>query len=216
MIQELSIYKDIPHLLTNVVTDIKSVISVLNWCVDEMERRYKIMAYYGARNLKSCNDRMKLYNTNKFAVDNSSSANNTIGTISIEGLKNKLPYIVIIIDEFADLVISAGKQVELIVRLSQKARACGIHLILAIQRPSVNVITGLIEANIPSRIAFTMSSKIDSRTILDQSGAESLLGMGDMLYLPSYSSIPIRVHGAFVSDEEVLSVVKYFKNITFR
>lgn len=214
---ELSVYNDIPHLLRNVVTDIKSVITVLNWCVDEMERRYKIMAYYGVRDLKKCNDRIKSYNVNEYVDSSLSSDNITEDDTLIKGLKNKLPYIVIIIDEFADLVMSAGKEIELlIIRLSQKSRACGIHLILATQRPSVNVITGLIKANIPSRIAFTVSSKIDSRTILDQSGAESLLGMGDMLYLSSCSSVPIRVHGAFVSDEEVLLVVKYLKNIFYK
>ncbi len=209
---ELSNYEGIPHLLTEVITNMKSASDVLRWCINEMERRYKIMSAFGVKNLSSYNK--KIQKNNKISPPIISiSENNTISDDnSTNIILKKEPYIVIIIDEFADLIMTSGKQVEeLIVRLTQKARAAGIHLILATQRPSVDVITGLIKANIPARIAFSVSSKIDSRTILDQNGAESLLGMGDMLYLPSNSSIPIRVHGAFVQDQEVENVVKDWK-----
>ncbi|MXP67500.1 hypothetical protein FD728_01890 [Pantoea sp. Aalb] len=207
---ELSVYEGIPHLLTQVVTDIKDATNALNWSINEMDRRYKIMSVLGVRNLNSYNEKVKQAEIIGCPIKDPfwkaiNSKNNT------PLLLKKLPYIVIIIDEFADLM-TIGKKVEgLISRLAQKARAAGIHLVLATQRPSVNVITGLIKANIPTRIAFTVSSKIDSRTILDQSGAESLLGMGDMLYLPENSSTPIRVHGAFVCDQEVHAVVQAWK-----
>lgn len=187
---ELSVYADIPHLLTPVVTDMKEAAQALRWCVTEMDRRYQLMTQLGVRNIEGFNQKVK------------------------EGRSphEPLPYIVVIIDEFADMMMVVGKKVEeLIARLAQKARAAGIHLILATQRPSVDVITGLIKANIPTRIAFQVSSKIDSRTILDQSGAEQLLGYGDMLYLPAGGGVPIRVHGAFVSDEEVHAVVSALK-----
>lgn len=196
---ELSIYQDIPHLLTDVITNMNNVANVLNWCIGEMERRYQLMSTIGVRNLTNYNKYLQAKKLSKYTK---------INTTEI------LPYIVIIIDELADLMMIMGKNIEeLIIRLAQKARASGIHLVLATQRPSVDVITGLIKANIPTRIAFAVSSKIDSRTILDQSGAESLLGMGDMLYLASNSSLPIRVHGVFVQDEEIYAVVNYWKKI---
>ncbi|MCK6262792.1 DNA translocase FtsK 4TM domain-containing protein [Vibrio sp. ZSDE26] len=208
---ELSIYEGIPHLLTEVVTDMKDASNSLRWCVGEMERRYKLMSALGVRNVKGFNDKLKM----------AAEAGHPIhDPLWREGdsmdpeppLLEKLPYIVVIIDEFADLMMVVGKKVEeLIARLAQKARAAGIHLILATQRPSVDVITGLIKANIPTRVAFTVSTKTDSRTILDQGGAESLLGMGDMLYLPSGSSHTIRVHGAFASDDDVHAVVNNWK-----
>ncbi|MES2936274.1 MAG: DNA translocase FtsK 4TM domain-containing protein [Pseudomonadota bacterium] len=204
---EMSVYEGIPHLLAPVVTDMRQAANGLNWCVMEMERRYKLMSKLGVRNLAGYNVKIEeakgrgefLYNPFSLTPD------------APEPLE-KLPYIVVVIDELADLMMVVGKKIEeLIARLAQKARAAGIHLVLATQRPSVDVITGLIKANIPTRIAFQVSSKIDSRTILDQMGAEALLGMGDMLYMPSGTGFPVRVHGAFVSDEEVHRVVAYLK-----
>ncbi|WP_394005220.1 DNA translocase FtsK [Luteimonas sp. WGS1318] len=208
---ELSVYEGIPHLLAPVVTDMKEAANGLRWCVAEMERRYKLMSAVGVRNLAGFNKKVKdaedagqpmsdpLFRPNPESSD-------------VAELLEPLPYIVIFIDEFADMMMIVGKKVEeLIARLAQKARAAGIHLILATQRPSVDVITGLIKANIPTRIAFQVSSKIDSRTILDQSGAETLLGNGDMLYLPPGTAMPERVHGAFVSDDEVHRVVEHLK-----
>jgi DNA segregation ATPase FtsK/SpoIIIE, S-DNA-T family len=205
---EMSVYEGIPHLLAPVVTDMKQAAHGLNWCVAEMERRYKLLSKMGVRNLAGFNAKIDeakargefLYNPFSLTPE------------SPEPLE-RLPHIVVVIDELADLMMVVGKKIEeLIARLAQKARAAGIHLILATQRPSVDVITGLIKANIPTRIAFQVSSKIDSRTILDQMGAEALLGMGDMLYMPSGTGLPIRVHGAFVSDEEVHRVVSYLKS----
>jgi S-DNA-T family DNA segregation ATPase FtsK/SpoIIIE len=204
---EMSVYEGIPHLLAPVVTDMKHAANGLNWCVGEMEKRYKLMSKMGVRNLAG-------YNTK---IDEAKARGEMIGnpfSLTPEQPEplERLPYIVVVIDELADLMMVVGKKIEeLIARLAQKARAAGIHLILATQRPSVDVITGLIKANIPTRLSFQVSSKIDSRTILDQMGAESLLGMGDMLYLPSGSGFPIRVHGAFVSDDEVHRVVAYLK-----
>ncbi|SES85297.1 DNA translocase FtsK 4TM domain-containing protein [Thorsellia anophelis] len=208
---ELSIYEGIPHLLTNVVTDMKDAANALRWSVAEMERRYKLMAALGVRNLEGYNEKIKQAEAMQRPIPDPFWKPGDSMDISIPSLE-KLPFIVVIVDEFADLIMTEGKKVEeLIARLAQKARAAGIHLILATQRPSVDVITGLIKANIPTRIAFTVSSKIDSRTILDQGGAESLLGAGDMLYLPPNSSTTIRVHGAFVADEEVHNVVSNWK-----
>jgi S-DNA-T family DNA segregation ATPase FtsK/SpoIIIE len=204
---EMSVYEGIPHLLAPVVTDMRQAAHALNWCVIEMERRYKLMSKLGVRNLSGYNVK----------IDEASQEGNfiynpfSLTPDSPEPL-TRLPHVVVVIDELADLMMVVGKKIEeLIARLAQKARAAGIHLILATQRPSVDVITGLIKANIPTRIAFQVSSKIDSRTILDQMGAEALLGMGDMLYMPSGTGFPIRVHGAFVSDEEVHRVVNYLK-----
>lgn len=216
---ELSVYDDIPHLLTPVITDMKDAAGSLRWCVGEMERRYKLMAALGVRNLAGCNrkiedaikagnpiaDPLWTFDPDEMGWDASQEAPEapTLET---------LPYIVVVIDEFADMMMIVGKKVEqLIARIAQKARAAGIHLILATQRPSVDVITGLIKANVPSRIAFQVSSKIDSRTILDQGGAEQLLGHGDMLYLPPGTSVPERVHGCFVDDHEVHKVVADWK-----
>jgi len=205
---EMSMYEGIPHLLCPVVTDMKQAAYGLTWCVAEMEKRYKLMSKVGVRNLAGYNHKIDeakargefLYNPFSLTPE------------SPEPLE-RLPHIVVVIDELADLMMVVGKKIEeLIARLAQKARAAGIHLILATQRPSVDVITGLIKANIPTRIAFQVSSKIDSRTILDQMGAEALLGMGDMLYMPSGTGLPIRVHGAFVSDDEVHRVVQYLKS----
>lgn len=220
---ELSIYEGIPHLLTQVVTDMKDAANALNWCVNEMERRYRLMAALGVRNIAGYNDKIKQAENMGRPIPDPLWKPTDSMDLEMPTLE-KLPYIVVMVDEFADLIMAVGKKVEeLIARLAQKARAAGIHLVLATQRPSVDVITGLIKANIPTRIAFTVSSKIDSRTILDQMGAESLLGMGDMLYLAPNSSIPIRVHGAFVRDEEVHAVVqdwkargtpKYIENVT--
>lgn len=208
---ELSVYEGIPHLLTDVVTDMKDACNALNWCVNEMEKRYRLMSSLGVRNLAGYNDKIKLAQEMGRPIPDPLWRPGDSMDIDIPMLE-KLPYIVVLVDEFADLIMAVGKKVEeLIARLAQKARAAGIHLVLATQRPSVDVITGLIKANIPTRIAFTVSSKIDSRTILDQMGAESLLGMGDMLYLAPNSSIPIRVHGAFVRDEEVHAVVQDWK-----
>ncbi|HEX7952509.1 MAG TPA: DNA translocase FtsK, partial [Burkholderiales bacterium] len=205
---ELSVYEGIPHLLTPVVTDMKQAAHALNWCVGEMDRRYKLMSTLGVRNLSGFNQKIKEAEkagkplTNPF----------TITPESPEPLQ-ELPLIVVVIDELADLMMVVGKKVEeLIARLAQKARAAGIHLLLATQRPSVDVITGLIKANIPTRVSFQVSSKVDSRTILDQMGAEQLLGQGDMLYLPPGTGYPQRVHGAFVSDQEVHKVVDYLKS----
>lgn len=206
---ELSVYSEIPHLLTPVVTDMKEAVSAFRWCVAEMERRYKLMSALGVRNLAGYNQ--KILDAEKigealanplYTDENGSEAK----TLTV------LPYLVVLADEYADMMMVVGKKVEeLIARIAQKARAAGVHLILATQRPSVDVITGLIKANIPTRIAFQVSSKIDSRTILDQGGAEQLLGCGDMLYLPPGSGLPIRVHGAFVADEEVHRVVNFLR-----
>jgi DNA segregation ATPase FtsK/SpoIIIE, S-DNA-T family len=204
---EMSVYEGIPHLLAPVVTDMKHAANGLNWCVAEMEKRYKLMSKMGVRNLAGFNTK----------IDEATARGEIIGnpfSLTPEQPEplERLPYIVVVIDELADLMMVVGKKIEeLIARLAQKARAAGIHLILATQRPSVDVITGLIKANIPTRLSFQVSSKIDSRTILDQMGAESLLGMGDMLYMPSGTGFPIRVHGAFVSDDEVHRVVAYLK-----
>ncbi|OOF68219.1 DNA translocase FtsK [Rodentibacter caecimuris] len=203
---ELSIYNGIPHLLTEVVTDMKKAANALRWCVDEMERRYQLLSALRVRNIEGFNDKIDEYNSMGMPIPNPIwRPGDTMDTMPPP--LEKLSYIVVIVDEFADLMMVAGKQIEeLIARLAQKARAIGIHLILATQRPSVDVITGLIKANIPSRIAFTVASKIDSRTILDQTGAEALLGRGDMLYSGQGSSELIRVHGAFMSDDEVARV----------
>jgi S-DNA-T family DNA segregation ATPase FtsK/SpoIIIE len=204
---EMSVYEGIPHLLAPVVTDMRQAAHGLNWCVFEMERRYKLMSKLGVRNLAGYNHKIEEAKEQGEALTNPFS----LTPDDPEPLE-RLPHIVVVIDELADLMMVVGKKIEeLIARLAQKARAAGIHLILATQRPSVDVITGLIKANIPTRIAFQVSSKIDSRTILDQMGAEALLGMGDMLYLPSGTGFPIRVHGAFVSDDEVHRVVNYLK-----
>ncbi|SDZ95936.1 DNA translocase FtsK [Acidovorax soli] len=204
---EMSVYEGIPHLLAPVVTDMKQAAHGLNWCVGEMERRYKLMSKLGVRNLAGYNTKIDEAMAREEFIYNPFS----LTPEEPEPLQ-RLPHIVVIIDELADLMMVVGKKIEeLIARLAQKARAAGIHLILATQRPSVDVITGLIKANIPTRIAFSVGSKIDSRTILDQMGAEALLGMGDMLYMASGTGLPIRVHGAFVSDEEVHRVVSYLK-----
>nr|WP_269844427.1 DNA translocase FtsK [Paraferrimonas haliotis] len=208
---ELSVYEGIPHLLCEVVTDMKQASNALRWCVGEMERRYKLMSAMGVRNLKGYNAKI--------------AEAEAAGEVIMDPLWNpaesmqtqppkleKMPSIVVVVDEFADMMMIVGKKVEeLIARIAQKARAAGIHLILATQRPSVDVITGLIKANVPTRMAFQVSSKIDSRTILDQQGAETLLGMGDMLYLPPGTGVPMRVHGAFVDDHEVHRVVADWK-----
>jgi S-DNA-T family DNA segregation ATPase FtsK/SpoIIIE len=209
---ELSVYEGIPHLLAPVVTDMKEAANALRWCVAEMERRYKLMAAVGVRNLGGFNKKVKdAENAGQPLLDPLFRPNPEMPNLAAEPLE-PLPYIVIIIDEFADMMMIVGKKVEeLIARLAQKARAAGVHLVLATQRPSVDVITGLIKANIPTRIAFQVSSKIDSRTILDQSGAEALLGHGDMLYLPPGTATPERVHGAFVDDHEVHGVVNWLK-----
>ncbi|EGR2916584.1 DNA translocase FtsK [Vibrio parahaemolyticus] len=208
---ELSIYEGIPHLLAEVVTDMKDASNALRWCVGEMERRYKLMSALGVRNVKGFNEKLKMAAEAGHPIhDPFWQEGDSMDTEPT--LLEKLPYIVVVVDEFADLMMVVGKKVEeLIARLAQKARAAGIHLILATQRPSVDVITGLIKANIPTRVAFTVSTKTDSRTILDQGGAESLLGMGDMLYLPPGSSHTIRVHGAFASDDDVHAVVNNWK-----
>jgi DNA segregation ATPase FtsK/SpoIIIE, S-DNA-T family len=205
---EMSVYEGIPHLLCPVVTDMKQAANALNWCVGEMERRYKLLSKLGVRQLSGYNKK----------IDEATERGESLGnpfSLTPEQPEplERLPQIVVVIDELADLMMVVGKKIEeLIARLAQKARASGIHLILATQRPSVDVITGLIKANIPTRLSFQVSSKIDSRTILDQMGAEALLGMGDMLYMPSGTGLPIRVHGAFVSDEEVHRVVNYLKS----
>lgn len=207
---ELSIYEGIPHLLAPVVTDMKEAANALRWCVAEMERRYGLMAALGVRNISNYNRKVKE------AIDNGNPIPDPLFKLVDEEQEvptlEEIPYIVVIIDELADMMMTVGKKVEeLIARLAQKARASGIHLILATQRPSVDVITGLIKANIPTRIAFQVSSKVDSRTILDQMGAEQLLGHGDMLYLPPGTAVPVRVHGAFVDDHEVHKVVAFLK-----
>ena len=208
---ELSIYNDIPHLLTEVVTDMKKAANALRWCVDEMERRYQLLSALRVRNIEGFNEKIDEYDALKMPIPNPLWRPGD----SMDQLPpplEKLSYIVVVVDEFADLMMVAGKQVEeLIARLAQKARAVGIHLILATQRPSVDVITGLIKANVPSRIAFTVATKIDSRTILDAGGAESLLGKGDMLYSPQGSTELVRIHGAFMTDEEVGRVVDDWK-----
>jgi S-DNA-T family DNA segregation ATPase FtsK/SpoIIIE len=205
---EMSVYEGIPHLLCPVVTDMKQAGNALNWCVGEMERRYKLMSKLGVRNLSGYNKKIVE------AADRGERIPNPFSLTPEEPEPlERLPYVVVVIDELADLMMVVGKKIEeLIARLAQKARAAGIHLILATQRPSVDVITGLIKANIPTRLSFQVSSKIDSRTILDQMGAEALLGQGDMLYLPPGGGLPVRVHGAFVSDDEVHRVVEYLKS----
>ncbi len=206
---ELSVYQDIPHLLTPVVTDMKQAANALSWCVAEMDRRYKVMSWLGVRNLSGYNHKIAEAEKQGRTLEDPL----TIESAEPQPLK-ALPTIVVVIDELADLMMVVGKKVEeLIARLAQKARAAGIHLILATQRPSVDVITGLIKANIPTRIAFQVASKVDARTILDQSGAEALLGAGDMLYLPSGTGLPQRVHGAFVADHEVHKVVDHLKSL---
>ena len=212
---ELSVYEGIPHLLTPVVTDMKEAANALRWCVGEMDRRYRLMAALGVRNIGGYNRKVKE------AIENGEPIPDpTWKPPELEDpdkpvehpTLTPLPFIVVIIDELADMMMIVGKKVEeLIARLAQKARASGIHMLLATQRPSVDVITGLIKANIPSRIAFQVSAKVDSRTILDQMGAENLLGHGDMLYLPPGTSLPTRVHGAFVADHEVHAVVRNLK-----
>jgi S-DNA-T family DNA segregation ATPase FtsK/SpoIIIE len=206
---ELSVYQGIPHLLAPVVIDMKQASNALMWCVAEMERRYRLMSWVGVRNLSG-------YNTKIAEAEKNGTPLQDPGTLETEDPQSleKLPHIVVVIDELADLMMVTGKKVEeLIARLAQKARAAGVHLILATQRPSVDVITGLIKANIPTRIAFQVSSKVDSRTILDQMGAEALLGQGDMLYLPPGTGLPQRVHGAYVADDEVHKVVEYLKSL---
>jgi len=206
---EMSTYEGIPHLLAPVVTDMRQAGNALNWCVAEMERRYRLMSKLGVRNLSGYNHKISEAHKREQLIPNPFSL-----TPDAPEPLGALPQIVVIIDELADLMMVVGKKIEeLIARLAQKARAAGIHLILATQRPSVDVITGLIKANIPTRIAFQVSSKIDSRTILDQMGAESLLGQGDMLYLPPGGGVPMRVHGAFVADEEVHKVVEHWKQL---
>jgi S-DNA-T family DNA segregation ATPase FtsK/SpoIIIE len=205
---EMSVYEGIPHLLCPVVTDMKQAANALNWCVGEMERRYKLMSKLGVRNLAGYNKKISDAAEREEKIPNPFS----LTPESPEPL-DRLPFVVVVIDELADLMMVVGKKIEeLIARLAQKARAAGIHLILATQRPSVDVITGLIKANIPTRLSFQVSSKIDSRTILDQMGAEALLGQGDMLYLTPGGGVPVRVHGAFVSDDEVHRVVEYLKS----
>jgi S-DNA-T family DNA segregation ATPase FtsK/SpoIIIE len=205
---EMSVYEGIPHLLAPVVTDMRHAANALNWCVAEMEKRYRLMSKMGVRNLAGYNTKIRDAAKREELIPNPFS----LTPDAPEPLK-EMPTIVVVIDELADLMMVVGKKIEeLIARLAQKARAAGIHLILATQRPSVDVITGLIKANIPTRIAFQVSSRIDSRTILDQMGAETLLGQGDMLYMPSGTGLPIRVHGAFVSDEEVHRVVDSLKS----
>ena len=206
---ELSVYQDIPHLLAPVVTDMKQAANALHWCVAEMDRRYKLMNWLGVRNLSGFNHKVAEAEKHGRKLEDPFTAESA----EPQALQ-QLPHIVVIIDELADLMMVVGRKIEeLITRLAQKARAAGIHLLLATQRPSVDVITGLIKANIPTRIAFQVSSKVDSRTILDQSGAEALLGAGDMLYLPPGTGLPQRVHGAFVADHEVHKVVEYLKTL---
>jgi S-DNA-T family DNA segregation ATPase FtsK/SpoIIIE len=204
---ELSVYQDIPHLLTPVVTDMREAGHALNWSVKEMDRRYRLMSEFGVRNLAGFNDKVKEGITSGKPLTNPFSTDPE-NPETVE----ELPLIVIVIDELADLMMVVGKKAEeLIARIAQKARAAGIHLVLATQRPSVDVITGLIKANVPVRVAFQVSSRVDSRTILDQMGAETLLGQGDMLYLPPGTGYPSRIHGAFVSDQEVHKVVNFLK-----
>jgi S-DNA-T family DNA segregation ATPase FtsK/SpoIIIE len=206
---ELSVYQDIPHLLAPVVTDMKQAANALTWCVAEMDRRYKLMNWLGVRNLSGFNHKVADAEKHGRKLEDPM----TLESGDPQPLQ-QLPHIVVVIDELADLMMVVGKKIEeLSARLAQKARASGIHLLLATQRPSVDVITGLIKANIPARIAFQVSSKVDSRTILDQSGAEALLGSGDMLYLPPGTGLPQRVHGAFVADQEVHKVVEHLKGL---
>jgi S-DNA-T family DNA segregation ATPase FtsK/SpoIIIE len=203
---ELSIYEGIPHLLTPVITDMKDAANALRWCVSEMDRRYRLMASLGVRNLAGCNAKIAeaIKEGKPLPVPEWLLSAGNQSSLELQ----PLPMIVVIADELADMMMVVGKKVEdLVTRIAQKARAAGIHLILATQRPSVDVITGLIKANVPTRIAFQVSSRIDSRTILDQQGAEQLLGHGDMLYLPPGTGVPVRVHGAYVADEEVHRVV---------
>jgi S-DNA-T family DNA segregation ATPase FtsK/SpoIIIE len=205
---ELSVYEGIPHLLAPVVTDMRQAANALNWCVAEMERRYKLMSMLGVRNLAGYNQKIQEARKADTTIPHPFSL-----TPDDPEPLDEMPLIVVVIDELADLMMVVGKKVEeLIARLAQKARASGIHLVLATQRPSVDVITGLIKANIPTRVAFQVSSKIDSRTILDQMGAEALLGQGDMLYMPPGTGFPQRIHGAFVSDQEVHKVVNHLKS----
>ncbi|MDR2221101.1 MAG: DNA translocase FtsK, partial [Methylobacillus sp.] len=205
---ELSVYEGIPHLLAPVVTDMKLAPNALNWCVGEMDRRYRLMSVLGVRNLAGYNAKVQEAKKAERPILNPVSL-----TPDAPEPLEPMPLIVVVVDEFADLMMVTGKKIEeLIARIAQKARAAGIHLILATQRPSVDVITGLIKANIPSRIGFQVASKVDSRTILDQMGAEALLGQGDMLYLPPGTGYPVRVHGAFVSDGEVHRVVEYLRS----
>src|SRR5256714_2373269 len=204
---ELSAYEGIPHLLAPVVTDMRQASGALHWCVAEMERRYKLMSAFSVRNLAGYNQKVREAIERKEPLTHPFSL-----TPEDPERLDPLPLLVVVIDELADLMMVAGKKVEeLIARLAQKSRACGIHLILATQRPSVDVITGLIKANVPTRIAFQVSAKVDSRTILDQQGAESLLGQGDMLYLTPGGGIPVRAHGAYVADAEVHRVVEALK-----
>jgi len=204
---EMSVYEGIPHLLAPVVTDMRQAANALNWCVNEMERRYRLMSKLGVRNLAGFNAKIREAQKKDEVIPNPFSL-----TPDAPEPLSTLPFIVVVIDELADLMMVAGKKIEeLIARLAQKARAAGIHLILATQRPSVDVITGLIKANIPTRISFQVSSRVDSRTILDQMGAETLLGQGDMLYMPPGTGLPVRVHGAFVHDDEVHRVVDHLK-----
>jgi S-DNA-T family DNA segregation ATPase FtsK/SpoIIIE len=210
---ELSVYDGIPHLLTPVVTDMREAANALRWCVGEMERRYNLMATQKVRDIVGYNTKVNEAIQRGQPIPDPTIAKESLAFFQEQPTLQPLPYIVVVIDELADMMMMVGKKVEeLIARLAQKARACGIHLILATQRPSVDVLTGLIKANIPARIAFQVSSKIDSRTILDQMGAESLLGHGDMLYLgPGSRGVPTRYHGAFVADHEVNRVVEFLK-----
>jgi S-DNA-T family DNA segregation ATPase FtsK/SpoIIIE len=206
---ELSVYEGIPHLLAPVVTDMRQAANALNWCVAEMERRYRRMSTLGVRNMAGFNQKIR-----EAEKAGKPIANPLTSTPDSPDPLHEMALIVVVIDELADLMMVVGKKVEeLIARLAQKARAAGIHLILATQRPSVDVITGLIKANIPTRIAFQVSARVDSRTILDQMGAEALLGQGDMLYLPPGTGFPQRVHGAYVADHEVHRIVEYLKNL---
>jgi S-DNA-T family DNA segregation ATPase FtsK/SpoIIIE len=209
---ELNVYDDIPHLLTPVVTDMSEAANALRWAVGEMERRYKLMASLGVRNITGYNRKVSEAIEAGTPIKDPLFVKDELMPDEEPADLKPMPFIVVVVDEFADLIMVVGKKIEeLIARLAQKARASGIHLILATQRPSVDVITGLIKSNIPSRIAFQVSSKVDSRTILDQMGAEQLLGHGDMLYLNAGSSMPERVHGAFVDDHEVHAVVDHLK-----
>ncbi|MDH5276076.1 MAG: DNA translocase FtsK, partial [Gammaproteobacteria bacterium] len=212
---ELSVYEGIPHLLAPVVTDMKESANALRWCVAEMERRYRLMASLGVRNMSGYNRKVRQALDKGEPIPDPLVGTDYAPKLNLDGTVptlTPLPHIVVIIDELADMMMIVGKKVEeLIARLAQKARASGIHMVIATQRPSVDVITGLIKANIPTRIAFQVSAKVDSRTILDQSGAESLLGHGDMLFLPPGTGMPLRVHGAFVSDQEVHRVVQQLK-----
>ena len=213
---ELAVYEGIPHLLKPGVTDMKDAENALRWCVAEMERRYRLMAAMGVRNIGGFNRKVKEAEKAGEPIKDPLWQPDPLLDEEEQGAPDlaTLPFIVVVIDEFADMMMIVGKKVEeLIARIAQKARAAGIHLILATQRPSVDVITGLIKANVPTRIAFQVSSKIDSRTILDQGGAEQLLGHGDMLYLPAGTPVPIRVHGAFVDDDEVHRVVESWKEL---